>query len=68
MAQSVGARLAELEGRQFDPRHSIDVCFDIPLFRVVEALNTRSIDRGRGVRGAHKFISVVVMSSATLIK
>ena len=46
VAQSVSARPSELESRQFDPHHSIDVCFDIPLFRVVEALNT--LDRGRG--------------------
>ena len=44
VAQSVGARLSVLEGRQFDPRHSIDVCFDFPLFRVVVALNTRKTE------------------------
>ena len=56
IAQSVGARPSELEDRQFDPRHSIDVCFYFPLFRVAVALNTRkgSIDGGRGVRGAHR--------------
>ena len=41
VAQSVGVRPTELEGRQFDPRHSIDVCFDFPLFHVAVALNTR---------------------------
>ena len=40
VAQSVGVRPSELEGRQFDPRHSIDVCFEFPLFRVAVALNT----------------------------
>lgn len=44
VAQSVGARPSELEGRQFDPRHSIDVCFDFPLFRVAVALNTRKTE------------------------
>ena len=41
VVQSVGARPSELEGRQFDPHHSVDVCFDFPLFRVAVALNTR---------------------------
>ena len=40
VAQSVGAGPSELEGRQFDPRHSINVCFDFPLFRVAVVLNT----------------------------
>ena len=31
-------------GRQFDPGHSIDVCFDFPLFRVAVALNTRKTE------------------------
>ena len=44
VAQSVGARPSELEGRQFDPYHSIDVCFDFPLFRVAVALNTRKTE------------------------
>ena len=44
VAQSVGARPSELEGRQFDPRHSIDVYFDFPLFRVAVALNTRATE------------------------
>ena len=44
VAQSVGARASELEGRQFDPRHSIDVCFDFPLLRVALALNTRETE------------------------
>ena len=35
---------SELEGRQFDSRHSIDVCFDFPLFRVAVALNTRKTE------------------------
>ena len=44
VAQSVGAQPSELEGRQFDPRHSIDVCFDFPLFRVAVALNIRKTE------------------------
>ena len=40
VAQSVGAWPAELEGRQFHPRHLSDDCFDFPLFRVAVALNT----------------------------
>ena len=40
VAQSFGARSSELEDPQFDPRHSIDVCFDFPLFRVAVALIT----------------------------
>ena len=44
VAQSVGVRPSELEGRQFDPRHSIDVCFDFPLFHVAVALNTRKTE------------------------
>ena len=40
VAQAVGVRPSELEGRQFDPRHSIDVCFDFPLFHIAVALNT----------------------------
>lgn len=44
VAQSVSARPSELEGRQFDPRHSIDVCFDFPLLRVAVALNTRKTE------------------------
>ena len=43
-AQSVGAQPSELEGRQFDHRHSIDVCFDFPLFRVAVALNIRKTE------------------------
>jgi len=31
VAQSVVAWPSELEGRQFNPRHSIDVCFNFPL-------------------------------------
>ena len=41
VAQSVSGRPPELKGRQFDPRHSIDICFDFPLFRVAVALNIR---------------------------
>ena len=41
VAQSVSAQTSELEGCQFDPRHSIDIFFDFPLFRVAVALNTR---------------------------
>ena len=37
----MNARPSDLEGRQFYHRHSIDVCFDFPLFRVAVALNTR---------------------------
>ena len=44
IAQSVSARPSELEGCQFDPGHSIDVCFDFPLFRVAVALNTRKTE------------------------
>ena len=44
VAQLVSARLSELEDRQFDPRHSIDVCFDFSLFRVAVALNTRETE------------------------
>ena len=44
VAQSVGAQPSELEGRQFDPRHSIDVCFDFSLFHVTVALNARETD------------------------
>ena len=44
VAQADGARPSELEGRQFDPHHSIDVCFDFPLFRVAVALNTRKTE------------------------
>ena len=44
VAQAVGARPSELEGRQFDPHHSINVCFDFPLFRVAVALNTRKTE------------------------
>ena len=39
VAQSVGARPSELEVGQFDPHHSIDICFDFPLFHVAVALN-----------------------------
>ena len=41
VAQSFGAWSSELEDRQFDPRHLIDVCFDFPLYRVAVALITR---------------------------
>ena len=47
VAHSVSVWPSELEGRQFDPRHSIDVCFDFPLFRVAAALNTRKTEHGR---------------------
>lgn len=46
VAQTVSAWLYELEGYQFDPCRSIDVCFDFPLFCVGVALN--------GVRSAHR--------------
>ena len=41
VAQWVSAPPFELEGRQFDPCRSVDVCFDFPLFCVAVALNTR---------------------------
>ena len=44
VAQSVSARPSDLEGRQFDSRHSIDVCFDFHLFRVAVALNIRKTE------------------------
>ena len=44
VAQSVDVRPSEMEGRQFDPRHSIDVCFDFLLFFVAVALNTRKTE------------------------
>ena len=44
VAQSVGAQPSELEGCQFDPRHSIDICFDFPMFHVAVALNTRKTE------------------------
>lgn len=40
----VNARPSEPEGRHFDPRHSIDVSFDFPLFRLAVALNTRKTE------------------------
>ena len=40
VAHSISARPSELEGRPYDRRHSIDVCFDFPLFRVAVSLNT----------------------------
>lgn len=43
-SESVSARPSELEGRHFDPRHSIDVSFDFPLFRLAVALNTRKTE------------------------
>ena len=39
VAQSACARSPKLEGRPFDLRHSLDVCFDLPRFRVAVALN-----------------------------
>ena len=48
VAYSVRAGLSELEGRQFDLRHSIDVCFDFSLFRVPVALNTRETETEKG--------------------
>ena len=44
VAQSVGARPSEVEARHFNPRHSIDVRFDFPLFHVAVALNTRKTE------------------------
>ena len=43
-AQLFSARPSELKGRQFDPRHSIDVYFDFPLFRVAVTLNIRKTE------------------------
>ena len=40
VAQLVSAWPSELEGRQFDTRHLIDFCFDVPRFLVALALNT----------------------------
>ena len=51
VGHSVSARPSELEGRQFDPRHSVDVCFDFPLFRVAVALSTRKTEHGRSKGG-----------------
>lgn len=44
VAHTVSAWLYELEGCQFGPRHSIDVCFDFPLFCVAVALNNREME------------------------
>ena len=44
IAQSVGAQPSKLEGHQFDPRHSINICFDFPLFHVAVASNTRKTE------------------------
>ena len=44
VAQSVGAQPSELEVGQFDPHHSIDICFDFPLFHVAVALNTHKTE------------------------
>ena len=63
VAQSVGARPSELEVCQFDPRHSIDICFDFPLFRVAVALNTRKTEHWRrkgAKRGAPRATSLSV--------
>ena len=74
VAQSVTARHSELEGHQFDPRQSIDVCFDFPLFRVALALNTRKTEHWRtkgGKRCAPRATSLSVKSvllRATLVK
>ena len=43
-AQSFSARPSELKGRRFDPRHSIDVYFNFPLFRVAVTLNIRKTE------------------------
>ena len=48
VAHSLRAGLSELEGRQFDPRHSIGVCFDFSLFRVAVGLNTRETETEKG--------------------
>ena len=37
VAYSVSVWPSELESRQFDSCHSIDVCFSFPLFRALEA-------------------------------
>ena len=44
VAQSVGVRPSELEGRQFDPCPSIAVCFDFPLFRLSSVLGSCSFE------------------------
>ena len=44
VAQLVSARFSELAGRQFNPHHSIEACFDFPLFRVAVALNTHEME------------------------
>ena len=44
IAQSVSALPSELDCRQSDSRHSIDVCFDFPLFRVAVAVNNRKTE------------------------
>ena len=44
IAQLVSVQPFELEGYQFDPRHLIDVCFNILLFCVAVALNTRKTE------------------------
>ena len=44
IAQSVSALPSELDCRQSDPCHSIDVCFDFPLFRVAVAVNNRKTE------------------------
>ena len=52
----MNAQPSELEGCQLHPHHSIDFCFDFPVFRIAVGLNIvkRSIDEGRGVRGAQR--------------
>ena len=68
VAQLVSARLSELEDRQFDPRHSIDVCFDFSLFRVAVALNTRETEhwQRKGARGAHRGPQVELLRATHL--
>ena len=63
VAQLVSARLSELGDRQFDPRHSTDVCFDFSLFRVAVAVNTRETEhwqRKGGKRSAPRATSWTV--------
>ena len=51
VAQLASARLFERE-ISCSIFSDLNVCFDFPVIRVAIALNTRSTDRGRGVKGA----------------
>ena len=67
IAQSVSAQPSELEGCQFDPRHSIDVCFDFLLFRVAVALNNRKTEHCRRKGGGGKRCVSRATSSSVLV-